>query len=98
MPDQFANSRSQSQKPNVLPTTPSGDQLDDVPMHMVADLVGEDHFDLVGRELIEQRVAQNHAARAAQAGEHCVRFHRVAAQVQAIHALDREAGPLSKPS
>ena len=48
------------------------DHLRDVPVHMVADLVGEDDFDLFGREFFEQRVAHQHAARAAEAGQHRV--------------------------
>ncbi len=68
------------------------DHLRDVPVHVMADLVGEDDFDLFGREFVEQRVAHQHAARAAEAGEHRVGFRRVGAQAQAVDAFDREAG------
>ncbi len=65
-------------------------------MDVVADLVGEDDFDLVGREFVEQRVAHEHAARAAEAGEHGVGLRRVGAEAEAIDAFDREAGAVGE--
>ena len=73
-----------------------GDHLRDVAVHVVADLVGEDDFDFVGREFVEQRVAHQHAARAAEAGEHGVGFRGVGAEAEAVDAFDREAGAVGE--
>ena len=86
------STRSISQKPARLTTTPVRDHLRDVPVDVVAELVGEDDVDFFGRELFQQRVAHQHAAGAAEAGEHRVCFLRVGAEAEAVDAFDREAG------
>ena len=41
------------------------DQLGQMAMNMMADLMRENDLDLFGRELVQERIAQQHAARAA---------------------------------
>ncbi len=65
---------------------------------VVADFVGEDDLDLVGREAIQDRVAQQHASSAPQAGQHGVGFDGFLAQTQSVDALDRQPGPFGQPS
>src|SRR6476660_8332544 len=62
----------------------------------MAKLVGEDNVDLVGREFVEQRVAHEDSACAAQAGKHGVGLLGVGAQAEAVNAFDRKAGALSE--
>ena len=70
----------------------------DVPEDVVADLVGEDDFDLVGGELVQQRIAQEDAAGAAQSGQHGVGLHGLVAEGHAVDALDRQAGARGQPA
>ena len=62
--------------------------------HVVANLMGEDDFDFVGRESGQQRIAEQYAARAAQAGQHGVGLDRLVAKIHTIDAFDRQAGAL----
>ena len=68
------------------------DHLADVAENMMPDLVGEDHGDLRGREIVQERIAQQHPPRAAQAGQHGVGLDRFLAQGDAVNAFDRQAG------
>jgi len=53
----------------------------------MADLVREDHLDLLRRELLQERITEQNAPRVAQAGKSGVRLLRLLAQVQFIDAL-----------
>jgi hypothetical protein len=64
-------------------------------VHMMADLMGEDDLDLLGGELVEKGVAEQHAPRAAQAGEGGVRLARLLAEVQPVDAFDVQPGPIA---
>src|SRR5438876_12020006 len=66
-------------------------------VHMMADLVRENDFDLLGGELVEESVAEQDAARATQAGEGGVGLARLLAEVQPVDALDGEPGPRAQP-
>ena len=49
-----------------------------------------------GENFSKQRVAHQHASRAAEAGEHRVGLHRVGRQAHAVDAFDRQARPRSQ--
>jgi len=87
---------SRSQIPEARRAAEEAGQHDfaDVAEDVVADLVGEDDFDFVGRENRLGGYRQQDAARGAEAGEHGVGLDGLVAQVHAVDALDRQSGAL----
>ena len=56
-------------------------------VNVVSEFVSENDIDFFGRELLEQCVAHQDAACAAETGERCVGFLRAGAEAEAVDAL-----------
>ena len=66
----------------------------DMVMYPVTHLVGQDHFHLLRRCALEERVIEDDALRPPKPGDIRVPLHRPSARIHLQHILDRNARPI----